>query len=141
LLRFLQKESFLSEVLQFNTGVMRLVNLLFAVSLLIHIMGCLWFYEAKLDNFGPDTWVFRMQMLDSSNLSLYLVSIYYALTTLATVGYGDVTAKTNVEMITAIIWMLFGVGFYSFTIGLLSSVMSFIDTKDNTLQKKIAIMH
>ena len=37
--------------------------------------------------------------------------------------------------------MLFGVGFYSFTIGTLSSVLSYIDTKSTILQKKIAIMN
>ena len=34
-------------------------------------------------------------MIDSDNLSLYLMSIYYALTTLATVGYGDISSRTN----------------------------------------------
>lgn len=38
---------------------------------------------------------FRNNMIDSDNLSLYLMSIYFALTTLATVGYGDITARTN----------------------------------------------
>lgn len=45
------------------------------------------------------------------------------------------------EMITSIVWMLFGVGFYSFTIGILSSVLAYIDTKATNLQKKIAIMN
>lgn len=44
-------------------------------------------------------------------------------------------------MITSIVWMLFGVGFYSFTIGILSSVLAYIDTKATNLQKKIAIMN
>ena len=89
---------------------MRLITLLFSVSILIHLMGCLWYYEAKMDDFGPDTWVFRFKyskdyflkniknrnnMQDNSNLSLYMASIYFALTTLATVGYGDICAKTN----------------------------------------------
>ena len=34
-------------------------------------------------------------MQDNSTLSLYMASIYFALTTLATVGYGDICAKTN----------------------------------------------
>ena len=80
-------------------------------------------------------------MRDKDYISLYLASVYYALTTLATVGYGDIHAKTKSEMITSIFWMLFGVGFYSFTIGLVSSVLAFIDTKESTLQKKIAIMN
>lgn len=34
-------------------------------------------------------------MQNHSNISLYMASIYFALTTLATVGYGDICAKTN----------------------------------------------
>lgn len=37
--------------------------------------------------------------------------------------------------------MLFGVGVYSFTIGILSSVLAYIDTKASSLGKKIAIMN
>jgi hypothetical protein len=59
------------------------------------------------------------------------------LSTLATVGYGDIHAKTSSEMIISILLMIFGVGFYSVTIGILSSVMSFIDTKNTMLLKKV----
>lgn len=37
--------------------------------------------------------------------------------------------------------MLFGVGFYSFTIGILSSVLAYMDTKSMHLQKKKSIMN
>lgn len=37
--------------------------------------------------------------------------------------------------------MLFGVGVYSMIIGILSSVLSSLDTKSANLQKKITIMH
>jgi len=57
--RFLSNDSFVMEFFEFNSGVMRLITLLFSVSILIHLMGCLWYYEAKMDDFGPDTWVFR----------------------------------------------------------------------------------
>lgn len=57
--RFLTNDSFVMEYFEFNSGIMRLVTLLFSVSILIHLMGCLWYYEAKMDDFGPDTWVFR----------------------------------------------------------------------------------
>lgn len=44
-------------------------------------------------------------------------------------------------MILSIILMLFGVGVYSFTIGILSSVLAYIDTKASSLGKKVAIMN
>ena len=44
------------------------------------------------------------------------------------------------EIIVTIFWMIVGVGFYSYTIGLLASVLSHIDYKSTKLSKKKAIM-
>lgn len=38
------------------------------------------------------------------------------------------------------LWMLFGLFFVSFTIGSLSSLMSGLDTKENLLNSKLAII-
>ena len=45
------------------------------------------------------------------------------------------------EILTSITWMLVGVGFYSFTIGILSSVLATIDTRSIFLNKKISTMN
>ena len=91
---------------------------------IVHIIACMWFFTAKLSNFNPDTWVARFGMVDAGNSVLYLASIYWAFTTLTTVGYGDINSYTVTEQIVAIIWMCFGVAFYSFTIGNLTSLVS-----------------
>lgn len=62
------------------------------------------------------------------------MSVYWALQTLTTVGYGDIKAKSVYEKITALIWMIIGVGFYSFTIGNLASIFNSIDIKAAHLQ-------
>jgi len=56
------------------------------------------------------------------------------------VGFGDINAKTVYEKIIALVWMIFGVGFYSFTIGNLSQIISSIDTTADILNKKLAIL-
>lgn len=43
--------------------------------------------------------------------------IYFSITSLSTVGYGDIVAQTNVEKIFAIFMMLAGIGFFSFIMG------------------------
>jgi voltage-gated potassium channel Kch len=53
-----------------------------------------------------------------------LAAIYWAIQTLLTVGYGDIPAVTTEEMIIAVIWMILGGMFYTFTIGNLTSVLS-----------------
>ena len=100
-------------------------------------MTCFWFLSAKFDDFSPDTWVVRKGIIDESPWYQYLVSSYWAFQTLTTVGFGDVGAKTNIEIVLCCIWMIFGVGFYSFTIGNLSSIMNDIDDKAAKLQDKI----
>jgi len=60
--------------------------------------------------------------------------MYWAFQTLTTVGYGDVTGNTSGERVFAFVWMVFGVAFYSFTIGNLQSIISTIDIKAVNLQ-------
>jgi voltage-gated potassium channel Kch len=67
--------------------------------------------------------------MDASPGFQYIYSIYWSMQTLTTVGYGDIGAITVGEKILSLIWMFFGVGFYSFTIGNLSSIIAKIDEK------------
>ena len=60
-----------------------------------------------------------------------MASIYWSITTVLTVGYGDIHAATNTERLISVLWMMIGVGFYSFTIGTLTSVLSRIDTRSS----------
>ena len=101
-----------------------------SVFFIVHLMSCFWYLLAKIEGFGPETWVVRSDILDADNLTKYLMAIYWAFQTLTTVGYGDISAVTSAEIIVSIIWMIIGVGFYSFTIGNLSSIIQTIDEKN-----------
>jgi hypothetical protein len=57
-----------------------------------------------------------------------LISFYWAFNTLTTVGFGDINAYTIGERIFAILWMIFGIGFYSFTIGNMTNLIESMDT-------------
>lgn len=119
----------------------KFLKFIVSVTLCVHIMGCFWFMSARIDGFTPDCWVVRRGILDSDIPTQYLNSIYWAFTTVTTVGYGDITALTQLEMILSISWMISGVGFYSFTIGSLSSFLSAIDTRDSIMNAKLAATH
>lgn len=98
----------------------------------------MWYFAAKLADFEMDTWVVRNGVLDSTVIHQYLMSIYWAVTTAATVGYGDIVPGTQFELVLALLWMVVGVGFYSFTVGSLSSFLTSIDTRDSVLAMKLA---
>ena len=78
--------------------------------------------------------------MEEDPIKLYLFGINWALQTLTTVGYGDINAYEMNERFLALVWMVFGVGFYSFTIGNLAGIISSIDGKAAHLQEKIQIM-
>ena len=137
----IMKGGVLQEYFESFSGVLRIFSFIFSVCLLIHVVGCLWYFLAKLDDFSPDTWVVRAGLLDAENISIYLASVYYAFSTLTTVGYGDINALTMKERIFSIIWMIFGVGFYSFTIGLLTSTFSNAETRESSLKRKITLVN
>ena len=95
-----------------------------SVIFFVHLSGCLWIIMAQLNDYNPDTWVSRLGLQDSSDSEKYTAAIYWSIQTLLTVGYGDIPAKTDEEMVLAVCWMILGGFFYTFTIGNLTSVLS-----------------
>eukprot|EP00347_Sterkiella_histriomuscorum_P004721 403359363 len=109
--------------LSMNTAIVRMVQGMVASVIITHLFACFWFLSAKFDDFEPDTWVVRANLLDEDYLIQYLYSLYWSTQTVITVGYGDIPSVTPIEMIISLFWMIFGVGFYSFIIGNYSSII------------------
>lgn len=57
----------------------------------------------------------------------YLTSLYFAVTILTTVGFGDVTPQSDAERGFCFAAMIFGGFFYGFMIGSMSSIVSDMD--------------
>jgi hypothetical protein len=92
-----------------------------------HVVGCLWYMLAMADGFEPLSWVVRQGIQDESVNMKYLQSIYWALQTLTTVGFGDIGAKTVNERIFAMLWMLIGIAFYSIMFGNITNLLDNLD--------------
>ena len=103
----------------------------------IHLSSCLFFFITKLEDFSPDSWVNRLGLTDSSPFELYITSFYWSLTTVTTVGYGDVVSNTKYEKIYNLFIMSFGVVMYSFLIGMLSNIVEIIDQKNSEMNMKL----
>lgn len=128
----------LQEFFSIKHSVTRLFTSVMTILISLHICSCLWYYTSKLEDFNPSTWVVRLGYQDSDIPTLYITSIYWAVTTLTTVGYGDVFAFTVLEKITTFIWIIIGLYFFAFTVGGLASMMANINTKEKNLNNKLA---
>ncbi|MFN7823724.1 MAG: ion channel, partial [Pseudobdellovibrionaceae bacterium] len=96
--------------------VYRLVPLLMVMPGLVHLIACGWIYLGS-GNAGPDPDV----------VAEYIKAVYWTVTTLTTVGYGDIAAKTLTQMLYANATQIIGVGVFGY---ILSNVASLIARAD-----------
>ena len=48
-----------------NSAALRLTTFFISIIFFVHLSGCLWIIMASLNDFGPDTWVARLNLQDS----------------------------------------------------------------------------
>ena len=79
--------------------------------------------------------------MDLSEYELYVNSFYFTVTTVVTVGYGDITAINATEKIVAVFLMIIGVVAFSFATGALSSIISNQDSTEAKLKEKMNVLN
>ena len=89
-----------------------------------HWVACIWLSIRGFDHNAP--------FIDS-----YLKSIYWAVTTITTIGYGDITPTTNSQIVFTIFVEIIGVGTYGYLIG---KMASFFTKKDPAKTRYLANM-
>ena len=75
------------------------------------------------------------------NFELYITSFYFTVTTIVTVGFGDIHAYNTQERFIAIFLMIIGVIAFSFATGSLSSILSNYDAKEAFVKEKMATLN
>ena len=116
----------------------RLIFFFIIFLLICHIMGCFWIFIADLslsENFVATdgslqnyNWVTYNQYDNYTNMQMYTIVFYFTVTTIVTVGFGDIHAYSVGEKVLCILLMLIGVISFSFATGALSSIISNYDS-------------
>lgn len=117
----------LFELLNVTDGIIRMGKFFIMFLLVIHVNGCIWYFIARIDDTNNETWLIRYNTDSMSNGDLYLMSIYFVMQTIATIGFGDIVPLTIIERIYALLLMIIGVGFYSYIVGNLSNIVKTLD--------------
>jgi len=122
-----------------SAGMERVAYLFFLSLIVVHIVACMWYFIDRLEP-SVDSWVIRYHQGDSSNLEVYISACYWAITTLATVGYGDILPANTLDRAYCSLVMLLGVVFYSYTIGTVTGLLGDFDRRQTKLQGKLSAL-
>lgn len=82
-------------------------------------------------------WIAINPTTDTDISTIYNKALYWTVTTVATVGYGDITPSTNSSRVFAMGVMLFGVAFYGFIISKISSFIFERNRRDEAHNEKM----
>ena len=100
----------------------RVCRLIIIILILSYFLGTLWLLISKLltkDKNDPDEKTFYnyYELKDKSNLTQLTIVVYFAFTTLSTVGFGDYNPKSETERIITTFILLIGVACFSYIMG------------------------
>jgi len=120
-----------------NPGYLRIIKFFSGIFFLSHLIACGWFLSSFLTNFPAKSWVVRNGIENSDIVTQYIRSLYWTVTTMTTVGYGDITPHLNYEYVFTIIVMIIGAFMYAFIIGNIASLISTLDIQKANYWSKI----
>ena len=123
---------YINEYLKIGAGFERLFFFLMIFVLCCHVGTCLWLIIAVVindyDKEYEGTWLNSFyKTYGKDNASLYYVSLYWTVTTITTVGYGDISGTNNFERFFCSLMMVIGVVSFSFANGSFASIISNYD--------------
>jgi len=109
-----------------------------------HFFGCFWAFVAYENQDGLEgSW---MAPLSAGPLSLveadiankYTASVYWAFTTITTVGYGDIKPTNDYEKLYSVIIMVIGAALFSFIVGNVSNLAYQLSILKQVQKKKVS---
>jgi voltage-gated potassium channel len=114
------------------------INMTYIGSIVVNSLSCLWYGVARLQGY-TGTWIEEAGIQPDAKFDSYIASAYFTMTTLTTVGYGDITPTNSVERIVSIFIMIIGVSFFLILVGMVNEVFATFGHihKTNAIIRKI----
>ena len=112
-----------------NPAFTRLFLLVFWILVAAHLIACGWIFIG-----GPGEYITEDF---STNGAVYLEAFYWTVTTLTTIGYGDITPANPLQFIYVIVVMLMGAAIYGFIIGNIANIIANIDVAKSQFRERV----
>ena len=100
-----------------NPNLIQMLKLLLMTVFMSHLLGCFWFLVSPYDGTRPDDTWWGSTMLADQKSDHYIASVYWAFSTMTTVGYGDIIPVSTGERLYACMAMIAGATIFGYVIG------------------------
>ena len=81
----------LARGIRISAEIERLIGLAFCALLCVHLFACFWGLIGFIGPEPSESWILIYNYMGESGFQFYLICVYWVITTLTTVGYGDIS--------------------------------------------------
>ena len=122
------------EIINFDERVEAFLSLLkhfVKILFFAHLTACIWFYLGSSPDDEEGSWLETKGFKNKTVFFQYLASLYWAITTISTTGYGDITAQNETEFVFCMIVMILGSIFFGYSLTYIGIVFDKLHKEQN----------
>ena len=112
-------------------AISRLIHFVTYVTVTCHCIACLWNYMALLQ----EDWNWKQGVV-MTDMESYVFALYWTMVTFTTVGYGDITPKTDLEIAVTMVVEFTGILFFAYLMGTVSSIVSNWNQREQAISQR-----
>ncbi|EAR88859.2 cyclic nucleotide-binding domain protein (macronuclear) [Tetrahymena thermophila SB210] len=124
------------QISQTKLNWIKLIKLECLVLLIAHVACCIFLRigltEMRLNN---DSWITQFKYDDNSNEKNYIISLYYIIITMTTIGYGDITPFTTNEKIFMILVAIVATNICAYSYTQINEIVKYEEQKKQIYQQ------
>lgn len=111
--------------------------------LIIHIFACAWLgiTDSNIELNNNSNWILLTVGRDGDFLKKYVASVYFSVTTLFTVGYGDIRPCNTYERVVVIIFLIVGCLIYSLVLTIVSGLLKMSSLRDQIYEERLSTLN
>ena len=123
-------------------ALVEFLKLMLIIIFIAHWIACFFWYVgySETTNRG-ESWILKAGIQDSPVADKYLTSLYWAFTTMTTVGYGDVHPLTPNERLYGFFAMLVACGVFAYTVGNIGEMVTRLNLQATQYKEKMTYVN
>ena len=122
-------------------GIKDLLFLFFVIIFITHLAACGWYYVGKINVGFGETWIEEKNIVNESWKIQYQTSFYWAIVTVMTVGYGDITPTNNAERSYCLFLVLFGGMIFPYSVNTIGLIIQDIQKDQKKFEDTLDVIN